>query len=242
MKEHNKAIEVNLETLPLFEKLYGAKSPKSAQILTCLGESYVDLGDLKNAFDVCSRALRINIDTEGHHSVATSSSLNVLAEVFGKSGRCDEAICIFLSALSSLSDRAPDVFAICTLHKIASLYLSLLMYDEADYYGKQTLDTIKSSGESDVYKTCAVIGCQGLMIEVYERKRLHREANALKKQGPYVPFSPTVSANICASCFQSKQDVGKDLMRCTVCRIVRYCSKDCQRQIGHGIRASARRP
>mmetsp|Transcript_19063 Transcript_19063/g.31235 ORF Transcript_19063/g.31235 Transcript_19063/m.31235 type:complete len:389 (-) Transcript_19063:116-1282(-) len=229
MGKYNEAIELALVSLHLFEKLVGTKSTKTANSLTSLGILYSHVGELKLAFNLCSRALTIHIETEGPNTAAASSSMNVLAELFEKAGRYDEAIITYLSVCYSEINGTPDVYKANTLFKLAMLFLSLLMYDEAQHYGNGALDTLERSGASDD-KADRIAGCRSLLIEVCRRRGLHREAAALERQGPFFPFELKALAEVCASCFQQPAvDVCKGLMKCSICRIVRYCSKECQR-------------
>jgi len=213
--------------LNLYDKLYGSKSKRSTGILAILGRLYVEVGDLKQAFSVCFRSLAITIDTEGSYSKHASDSMNVLADVYQLSGRYDEAVVMYLGALSSSSNRAPDIQMAAVIIKLSSLFLSLHMYDEAEHYCEKALNTFKPSGDHPVRITNFI----RLLVEINERKGLHREAAALKIQLdiPYSPMDPQVGAIVCASCFQAVDEFGKGLMKCSVCRIVRYCSKECQK-------------
>mmetsp|Transcript_32774 Transcript_32774/g.55308 ORF Transcript_32774/g.55308 Transcript_32774/m.55308 type:complete len:493 (-) Transcript_32774:144-1622(-) len=232
MKKYNESIQFGLEALPHLEKGFGTRSKKVAHCLTTLGTSYVNIGELKLSFAACSRALEINIETEGYKSVATSITMNVLAELYAKSGRYDDAVFTHLSAYTSLSAEAPDVFMVETLYKLSGLYVRLLMYDEATHYVTQALDIAKHlGGNNDGEKLLAITYCQSLLIVVYERKGLHREAAALEAQLqlPMVSLDLMALPNVCASCFQSTDGIGKGLLKCGVCHIVWYCTKECQK-------------
>mmetsp|Transcript_7028 Transcript_7028/g.11092 ORF Transcript_7028/g.11092 Transcript_7028/m.11092 type:complete len:287 (+) Transcript_7028:854-1714(+) len=228
MQQYNKAIELGLEGLVLYEKLF-PKDPRTAALLTTLGHAYTHLGKFELAFDACSRAVEINIEASGYNSTESSGSMFSLAELYVKSGRYDEAILTYKRAISSLSNRTPDVFMISPLQRLSCLYFSLHMHDEAKQYGEEALDATKRCGGSDSYKSVLVASCQSILIEIYKRKGLLKEAAALRRQGPHGLVDPTFLSNVCAACFQSTDDIGKRLLKCSVCRVVRYCSKECQK-------------
>mmetsp|Transcript_26076 Transcript_26076/g.42754 ORF Transcript_26076/g.42754 Transcript_26076/m.42754 type:complete len:93 (+) Transcript_26076:849-1127(+) len=81
----------------------------------------------------------------------TCYTMQSLAGLYRKIGRYDEAIIMYLTAYSCVAnvhDDDIDLYMAITLCELSSLFLSLLMYDEAEHYGKQALDIIKwSTGE-----------------------------------------------------------------------------------------------
>jgi tetratricopeptide (TPR) repeat protein len=88
---HDQAVELYIETVPMWERLLGKRQPRLATSLQNLAVAYINLEKYEEAEPVMLRALSIWKSTFGPDSAETTGALMTYESILRRTGRGSEA-------------------------------------------------------------------------------------------------------------------------------------------------------